>query len=456
MSGDWRKKSGQAFAKMSIQNQLTLVFAFTSIIMFAVNLFLFVNVNTMIRRIDQIYSSNVVVNDLSDVLGDVQEMLGEYLETRSSDTLEEYYRTAQRYSEMTERLNLASFDVDARILAENVMNLSDTYMACAEEAVNAQRGRMVGRYKAAFSEASGVYQYINTYLYSLNDRLFNKNTKNYQALIRSFGTLEIIFFVMLILTSVVNLAIISLLTRNILSPVQERELVMAAHLKDAELRYLRAQINPHFLFNTLNAGAQLAMMEDAPQTEVYIQNVASFFRYRIRKGSAETTLSDEIALVDNYIYILNVRFSGEIHYTKKVDASLLHIAMPGMMLQPIVENAVNHGIRGIERKACITLTASREGGRAVVSIKDNGIGMEQEQIDAIMEGKTIADRTETDSNGVGLHNVMTRLELFYGSDDLFSIRSEGKDKGTEVTITLLADELQRDSEANEAAGPQRQ
>lgn len=94
---------------------------------------------------------------------------------------------------------------------------------------------------------------------------------------------------------------------------------MEAHLKDAKLKYLQAQINPHFLFNTLNAGAQLAMMEGADKTYQYVQNVADFFRYNVKRDDEPVTLSNEIELVDNYIYILNVRFSGEIKYRKNID-----------------------------------------------------------------------------------------------------------------------------------------
>ncbi|MBQ5675913.1 MAG: histidine kinase, partial [Lachnospiraceae bacterium] len=127
---------------------------------------------------------------------------------------------------------------------------------------------------------------------------------------------------------------------------------MENHLKDAQLKYLQAQINPHFLFNTLNAGAQLAMMEDANRTYEYIQKVAELFRYNIKKSNEIVTLREEIDLIDNYIYILNVRFSGEIQYIKQIEEAvkdkLDEITLPGMILQPIIENSVNYGIRNID------------------------------------------------------------------------------------------------------------
>ena len=160
--------------------------------------------------------------------------------------------------------------------------------------------------------------------------------------------------------------------------MKEKELLMETHLKDARLKYLQAQINPHFLFNTLNAGAQLAMIEGADQTCIFIENMADFFRYNVKKVHEEATIREEIKLVDNYIYILNVRFAGEIHFEKQVDERLLDLHMPSMILQPIVENAVNYGIRESEGEGMIRLSVYEAEGDVYMSIADNGIGISEE------------------------------------------------------------------------------
>ena len=158
--------------------------------------------------------------------------------------------------------------------------------------------------------------------------------------------------------------------------MKEKELMMETHLKDAQIKYLQAQINPHFLFNTLNAGAQLAMMEGAERTYRYVQNVADFFRYNVKKNNETVSLRQEIALVDTYIYILNVRFSGDIHFRKEVDESLLDVQVPSMILQPIVENSVNYGIRNIDWEGEICLSVYRMNDAVCISVKDNGIGVD--------------------------------------------------------------------------------
>jgi sensor histidine kinase YesM len=218
--------------------------------------------------------------------------------------------------------------------------------------------------------------------------------------------------------------------------IKEKELMMQSHLKDAQLKYLQAQINPHFLFNTLNAGVQLAMMEDAERTGIFLQNMAEFFRYNVRRNNQDATLGEEIHLVDNYMYILNVRFSGEILFEKDIDESLLNVRVPSMILQPIVENAVSHGIRGLDRQGRIELAVSESPDDQTIriSIWDNGAGMEEERIQQVLLGQV--QENQSDSNGVGLGNVIERLRLYFHDQAKLEIFSEGKNKGTEILITI--------------------
>jgi Predicted signal transduction protein with a C-terminal ATPase domain len=224
--------------------------------------------------------------------------------------------------------------------------------------------------------------------------------------------------------------------------LKERELMMHSHLKDAQLKYLQAQINPHFLFNTLNAGAQLAMMEEAERTGRFLENVAEFFRYNVRKNDKDAALEEEIHLVDNYIYILNVRFSGEILYSKEIDESLLEVRVPSMILQPLVENSFNYGIRNIDRTGRIELSVYQKEDQICISIWDNGAGMEKERIEQVLSGCASEADSGGGSNGVGVKNVMERLKLYFHDEAALQIFSEGSDTGTEVLITIPAKDRQ--------------
>ena len=216
--------------------------------------------------------------------------------------------------------------------------------------------------------------------------------------------------------------------------LKEQEMLVSQ--KNAELLALHSQINPHFLFNSLNAGAQLAMMEDAERTGIFVEKMADFFRYNVKKGQEDATLGEELEAVDNYIYILNVRFAGDIHFSKEVDESLENVRMPSMILQPVVENAVNHGIRDIEWEGKIHLTVTGDADYIRISVKDNGKGMTQEQIEGVLSGNREHRNEEGDSTGIGMNNVISRLELYYEESGLMEINSEGEGKGTEAVIYI--------------------
>lgn len=140
--------------------------------------------------------------------------------------------------------------------------------------------------------------------------------------------------------------------------------------------------------------------------------------------------------MDNYVYILNVRFSGEIHFRKNVDESLTHVQVPSMILQPVVENCVNYGIRNIDWEGCIELSVFKEEDRICISIRDNGIGMSEEKIKKIMNSRLREADLEQNSNGIGLDNVIGRLRLFFGMEEVMEITSPGKNMGTEVAIFI--------------------
>ena len=486
-------------SNLSIRTKFVITFIATSLILLFVNTFMYYNINRITFRLDEIYVSNVKLNTTADVLGDVQESMTEYLNTKTTDAMEEYYRSEEEFSRLIRELEQETTDNHLKLMERNIRYMSERYLVLTGKTIEAKRGRNVEKYKEYYDEATSIYAYLETYLFSLNSERFRINTQSYEVLSSSMRYLEWISITIFVIIGLLNVILVALVTDSITSPLlelsavagqvaegnldvevvpvhskdevgvvttafnqmvvsirryieriresvekerdmKEKELLMEAHLKDAQLKYLQAQINPHFLFNTLNAGAQLAMMESADKTYDYIQNMAAFFRYNIKKDNDVVTLAEEIRLVDNYIYILNVRFSGEIHFSKEVEEELLHLKVPSMVLQPIVENSVNYGIRDIAWEGKITLSVYKENNRAHISICDNGAGIEAKKLEEIMSGQLTARENSSDSNGVGLNNVMERLHLFFENEDTFEIVSGGIGQGTTVHITVPFDE----------------
>ena len=252
----------------------------------------------------------------------------------------------------------------------------------------------------------------------------------------------------LITVWLVELVILGLLlaNRSIRNALKLQQQAAALQKENNTARYtaLQNQLNPHFLFNSLNAGAQLAMMGDADNTGIFLEKMADFFRYNVRKMEEDAMLWEEIGAVDNYIYILNVRFAGDITYIKEVDEGIDNIRIPSMILQPLVENAVQHGIHDCMETGWIRMEIHRNGEMLDVTVSDNGAGMTEEMIARVMAGR--ADQNEEDrfSTGIAVRNVIDRLQLYYKEENLFTIESDGPGKGTRVHIILpvYKDELE--------------
>ena len=483
------------FRSGSIRSKLLSLFILTSTLIFLVNLYVYTNLNSMINRVNEIYAGNVALTEMEETIEGVQNAMGEYLKTKNTDALESYYKNVQDFSNQVTALNTANSSNDEKIMEKTIRNLSESYLAMTGDTVQAKRGRNIEKYVSGYENSTRLYGYINTYIYSLNNAQFKDSSLNYNALLSSLRLSEYFCLSILVMIALFNAFLIVLVTRSITNPLmelskradsvakgeldvelmpvknndeigvltmafnkmvislreyidqirvrmelenamKERELMMTTHLKDAQLKYLQAQINPHFLFNTLNAGAQLAMMEGADRTNKYIQNMADFFRYNVKKNNEQVTIAQEIELVDSYIYILNVRFSGDIHFSKELDEELLQITVPSMIIQPVVENSVNYGIRNIDWEGRIKLSLYREDDRACICIEDNGIGIAPEMIEKIMNREIGSADVAPDSNGVGLSNVINRLKLFFDRDDIFTIESPGPNEGTKVTMKI--------------------
>ena len=480
---------------ISIRNKLLVIFMIPTIMLLSINAYINAEINTMIDDISGIYASNTMLNELQISLTQVHHYLETFLDTRDTEAIEGYLRNQQEFSNRLEQLNGRLLDDDSMITQKNIRSISEKYIRTADRAVEAKRGRNVVKYKEYYDDADRLFSYINSYIYSLNSRQLQCNSHNYEALFTSLKYSETANLTILCMTSALVTLLVFLLTRGITDPLQrlaeaaeqvangslvaevsgpvandevgivtaafnqmvvslkdnmeqarqrialesamkEKQLLMEAHLKDTQLKYLQSQINPHFLFNTLHACAQLAMLEGADRTYTYVQNVADFYRYNVRKKDGVATLAEEIGLVNNYIYIINVRFSGEIHFIKEIEEGVTDVPMPAMILQPLVENSINHGRGDVEWEKKIWLSVYRENNRICVSVRDNGIGISPEQTQSILNNDLNGNGLQEHTTGVGLRNVIGRLRLFYNRDDVMEITSTGSGMGTEVAVFI--------------------
>lgn len=214
-----------------------------------------------------------------------------------------------------------------------------------------------------------------------------------------------------------------------------RNLKMGHVLKRMELYTMQAQMNPHFLFNTLNTGVQIAITEDADRTAEYMEHLAAFFRYNLRERNLIVPLRREIEGLEEYLYILRIRFARSITFSLDVPEELLdECRVPSLILQPLVENSVIHAFKGIEGVGHISISVRRESSVIFLSVRDNGIGITPETAARLLLPH---DRdVDQGSKVMGLENVIHRLYFFYPDhDDVVAIH-QPETGGTEILIRI--------------------
>ncbi|MCR5097531.1 MAG: histidine kinase [Lachnospiraceae bacterium] len=483
----------ERLANSSIRKKLLLIYAITSVVVLTLNVFVFVNINRLVKELDSVFLSNINIGEFSSSLDKVHTQMLGYLNTKSTDDIYGYYEACQEYESQISLLSDEISSQPIKRMERNIRRMSENYLELTENAIDAKRGRNIEKYRNYFEEADELYGYLKTYINSLNNEYFKNNSADYLVLSNSLNYVEFINMFVFVTVSAVSIILVIILanrvTRPLISLAEVAEkvaegdynvrvqpvatmdeigvlnaafdrmltgikqgILMEMRLREAELKTLQAQINPHFLFNTLNAGAQLAMMEGADRTYTYVQAVADFYRYNVKKTDAPVTLSDEMQMVDTYIYILNIRFSGDVGYEKDIEEELSDVMMPTMTLQPIVENAVNHGIREIMGEGRIVISAKSDGDDCVIKISDNGKGLTPEQVDDILSRRT---KMKDEHGGIGLRNVMERLYLMYGSYEVFDVKSDGPDMGTTIILRLPKDGSRRALEDLDQGGKDR-
>lgn len=204
---------------------------------------------------------------------------------------------------------------------------------------------------------------------------------------------------------------------------QERELKtreLEGRLAEAKLESLRMQLHPHFLFNTLNAISTL-VHKDPQAADEMIGNLSELLRATLDVTSQEIPLRQELAFLDRYIEIQQARFGERLRVEKQIDAAALEIPVPALVLQPLVENAIRHGIEPKTTQGLVSLSAQRQPHALVLTVRDNGVGMQ----------------TLSEGNGIGLANTRARLRELYGERARLTIASPAEG-GCSVQLEIPA------------------
>lgn len=466
-----------------------------AVILFSLSYIVFVSWQTQ-QVIDEQFRSERFFQDLQENISGIRQPLLTYLSSRSSTALAELLIMEQNLrGKLNESTPQTHTEMDLAIM--EIYSLLDSYLNLIGQAVEEKRGRAISEYTSLYETSVTLNSYITERIDAISLQGFREQLSAYEQFLNTSRQLQLLNLLIIIfgfiwasswmlysvnrvtdpmhtlseaaqelakgnfevedievppVAEVSNVvATFNRMKHDISTYVEElqhqkeieqeylneklRNMNMEQLLKRMELYTMQAQMNPHFLFNTINTGVQLAITEDADKTAEFMENLADFFRHNIRERQLFVTLEHELEGMRSYFYILNIRFPRSLQLNLDIDENIDQtVSVPAMILQPLVENSVVHAFKGVERMGSILVSVARKGSLLIFSVSDNGIGIDQEMIESLLVHTARLD--QYNSKVMGLENVIQRLHFFYpDTPDIIEIHSKS-DAGTEIVIKI--------------------
>jgi len=443
----------------------------------------------------------------------IQMNLEDYLSSRSTDSLQSFYDYSNSISHHSNILENTSGYTERGIKIKNLSGMVDHYIKTLDKTVIAKRNKKIDEYTDGYQQAVKEHSYIGEYIEEMMSTDLSDSAQKYieiQKEIDQSATINYFMFgitIILITTIIVIFSIeitkpisklvsyamevsdgnfdvdvtdektsseikilyhafrgMTVSIREYVNELQEKQrlertltdeklnnLKMKSALHEAELMALQSQVNPHFIFNTINIGAKVAMLQGDNVTCEYLENFADIFRYNLKGLDYNATLNEEINNVEAYMNLLITRFGDMIDFRLDFpqDEAMRNFILPRMTLQPLIENAYIHGVSKSEEGGIIELKVKYEGSKLFVIISNTGNEIPKDTIQLILSRKYKKKSIKEEkghTTGIGIDNVLNRLRLFYEEKDVMNITySNGK---TNIILMLpFEDTIESDKES---------
>ena len=472
-----------------IRSKLLLYFIVLVVLLSSVGLIFYNSSEKLVNEYDNSFERFLLLNDISQRTNLICEKLHAYILDKEDSYLEDYRKEKVKLITDQKRLYQEMDTKDITLI--NYKNMIDSFLDECDATVGAFQKDDINHYSNHFNEVLKIASFLQeSTLALLNNKLTDyqkfydqMEQQNHYYKLMSISLFTAAFFLSTLIALWISGGItkpISLLskaakeistgnltgddikitTKDELKPLTETFNQMRTNLrqhvteikqkseldkllKELELRSLQNQINPHFLFNTLNTISKMAYLEEAEQTSRLIEAVAAILRYNLGDLNKASTLREEVRIVKEYFFIQQTRFGERIQFVTDIEDCCLDIEIPSLILQPLVENAFIHGVESYEENAVIRLHIHRHRDRIHVEVIDNGDGMDEavkNRLLTYVKGTGTEDVYEPEkskghSTSIGVKNVIRRLQLFYLRNDIVEIDSE-LTKGTNFRLTI--------------------
>jgi sensor histidine kinase YesM len=470
------------------------MFAILFILVFSTAYILYSTIRIQ-RVVNYNFEQQRVIREIQGGLDEFQGPFLEYISSKSSNALAELLIIAQRLRGLIPEYEAIPVD-PIQLQEKEAYSAVSAYLDLADSVIEEKRGMDIARYTSLYDEMERVLDYVHGSIESISSARFAAQLDQYETFIaisRDVQLWNLLFIIFISLFSLlfvlqavarINRPMAKLsetateiaagnfdvedigmtklyeidhvvdafnrMKRDVRASIEElrwqrnvekeymrermHNLKMEQTVRRMELYTLQAQMNPHFLFNTLNTGVQLAIVEGADRTGEYMEHLAALFRHNLREKSAVVPLRHEIEGLESYFYILRVRFPKNLDLVLDCPEGILDAyKVPVSILQPLVENSVVHAFGGKEGRNSIIVRAYAEGDDLCLSVADNGIGMSADQVSALLRP---AQPKDGDEKVMGLENVIQRLRFYFPDDpDVIDIHSQ-LGQGTEIVIRI--------------------
>ncbi|WP_083270918.1 sensor histidine kinase [Bacillus marinisedimentorum] len=474
-----------------IRTKLLIYFSILVILANAIALFLFWSSQKTVNDYHESLERFLLLNDITQMTSDVDESLNAYIIEKDPRLLEKFHEDRARLAAEQERISAELSTGENYLTVANYTNMITSFLEEADETITAFRENEINAYSQHLNEASKIAGFIHETTLTLINNDLTAYQQYYEKLAERNKYFRLMFITLFTAMLFLGLLLAAWFSRGVTRPISSlskaareiaagdfagqdvqvrtkdelqflagafnqmraniRELVTEIQeqseldklLKEMELKTLQSQINPHFLFNTLNTISRMAFIEGAHKSSELIESIAALLRYNLGNLDRPVTVADEVSIVKEYFFIQQTRFGDRVKFEAEIDEGAESIQIPSLTLQPIIENAFIHGIEEMESDALLKLRVCCTEKQAVIEVIDNGRGMTADVIASIFKE---ADRENADleelvhrkksghSTGIGLKNVIRRLRLFYKKEDVMEIDSE---PGTGTTVRLL-------------------
>jgi sensor histidine kinase YesM len=445
---------------------------------------------------DQRFKTEQFLQELKSQLFEIQQPLQGYLSSWSSSSLSKLLFLTETLNESLPEERPIMQD-SASLMNREIFFVTEAYLSQINSIIELKRGRKVSEYTVSYEELSRMYEYITEKIDDSSLSGFRIQLSEYRNFLKIFRQMQIYNLLLIVLALMFIYALLLQMMDKVTRPMYElslmairisdgdfgipdvhlktvnevdqvatafntmknsirnyveelkhqkeieqqimnervRNLKMEQLLKRMELYTMQARMNPHFLFNTLNTGVQLAIMEDADRTAEFMENLAALFRYNIRENKFFVPLRHEIDGLKSYFNILKIRFPKKLSLTLRVQEELLdNYTCPVMVIQPLVENSVLHAFTNPDRMGSIEVDIRLDGTVLVLSVKDDGVGIAESLVKDLLVPHT--HDYQLSSKVMGLENVIQRCYFFYPEQkDVVAINSR-IGEGTEIVIRI--------------------